>query len=272
MGRNRNKVLMEKCGKWLTKILNKDVKGKDFQALAIEAGELLSISDTIQNDDLEAFLNRIDDIDLEDAEDVFEKMYSITYRSMLSYFPNPREIMESNSVQYCFEEFNDLNLGLEQWADLHHYVGMIIELRRAIIEVLAAMMLSPEEEPYQITLSKMYTDHDLSEWVDTIIHNSNRVLKNQYFDFKFGKNQAPILSERNIVAYDREKMAFVTPWDILIACMFMKFLDCGGKDYFSICAYSKCCRFMIVSKKGRKKYCDESCRVNDHKGKNPNKI
>lgn len=57
----------------------------------------------------------------------------------------------------------------------------------------------------------------------------------------------------------------VFPWAVVVSRIFYDFFLLGGEDYMNTC--QQCGRFNITHRKGRKKFCSDTCRLDHFKGK-----
>lgn len=53
----------------------------------------------------------------------------------------------------------------------------------------------------------------------------------------------------------------VFPWDSILGRVLFEFLISGGQDYYDFCHNSQCNKLIFAQRKGRKEYCDDTCRV-----------
>lgn len=64
---------------------------------------------------------------------------------------------------------------------------------------------------------------------------------------------------KKIFTFTNPEAEATLPWGTVIARIFFDFLFSGGRDYYGFC--QRCDRFFVIQRKGRKKYCGDSCRA-----------
>lgn len=64
---------------------------------------------------------------------------------------------------------------------------------------------------------------------------------------------------KKIFTFTNPKAEATLPWGTIIARIFFDFLFSGGRDYYGFC--ERCGKFFVIQRKGRKKYCGDSCRA-----------
>lgn len=64
---------------------------------------------------------------------------------------------------------------------------------------------------------------------------------------------------KKIFTFSTPEAEITLPWGTIISRIFFDFLLLGGRNYYGFCDY--CGDFFVIQRKGRKKYCRDSCRA-----------
>lgn len=152
---------------------------------------------------------------------------------------------------------------------LYRNVYDIEYYRRAVVKNLKVFLEHPNA-PWEYLVHNRVIEQTSCNYFPNIIE-AYSLLAEKIITIKpmeTGK-KSPVKSDhRSLAAAHKLKKIFTftsseaettLPWGTAIARLFFDFLFHGGRDYYGFC--ERCDKFFVIQRKGRKKYCGDSCRA-----------
>ncbi len=243
-------TLMQTYGEWIEKLLDPKLRAYDLRDLAREAISILGIEYDIPAPDFTI-----------DVIKNIENKYDVDSNVLASSRTLIKKILENNSNNIRkINRIISARLSEDKSApqELIEHRKKLVKEKEQIVDTTDILIIPFEQvqcilrhiissnRPWNHTNQKEYemVINSLScsyGWISDILR------------IKDGK----IYKLRSL--HLRDEYNKNIPWNIFIAHIFFNFLFLGGQDYFGFCGY--CDKFFLIQRKGRKKYCSDTCRA-----------
>ena len=234
---------MQTYGEWLERMHAPNLRACQLKDLAMDAAFLLGLKINFQGQDLT--IDKLNELDkkLNYTEELLKN-------SLRLFKPIRYQIDEIQKIDN--EDINN-NEMLRQLYKTGNYITCMIGVS------LILKYIYKQNKPWEHVIYDLKTSSSSDEYMkiirdslqvfitsygcvsDTLVIENEKVTKIPSISGREGENIYPI------------------PWNILISRIFFNFLFLGGQDYFGFCEH--CDKFFLVQRKGRKKYCSDSCRA-----------